>query len=443
MVSSSNILPEKVHEVLGHTMLVDGMDLVLDLEKSKGVRLYDSKSNSYYLDFFSFFASAPIGFNHPKMNDEKFSQTLLKVAKCKPSNSDVYTTEMAEFVNTFEKIAMPDYMKYLFFVSGGALAVENGLKVAFDWKVRKNFLKGYKEEKGKQALHFKQAFHGRTGYTMSLTNTDPNKVALFPKFDWPRVTNPKVIWPLEQNIDKIIESEQQAISEIKSAIEKNKDDIAVIIIEPIQAEGGENIFRKEFLQELRKISDENEILLMFDEVQSGMGLTGKWWAHQNFDVKPDIISFGKKAQVCGIMVSDRIDDIEDHVFKKSSRINSTWGGNLTDMVRSSQYLKIIEEENLVENAKNIGDILLSRVKAMQEKYPQLISQARGVGLMCAFDMPTSEIRDKLVKDCFENKLLLLSCGTNSIRFRTVLDIKEEELDEGLNIIENILSSYVK
>ena len=436
-----NVKPEQVHEIISKHMLADGFDIVLDLKNSKGVTLVDEKTGDEYLDFFTFFASSPLGMNHPFLHSEEVKEVLANVAVNKPSNSDIYTTYMADFVDTFARIAKPDYMKYLFFVAGGALAVENGLKVAFDWKVRKNFLKGYSEEKGHKVIHFKQAFHGRSGYTMSLTNTDPMKVKYFPKFDWPRITNPKVTFPIENHLEKIIKTENQAIEEIYTAIKNNPDDIAVIIIEPIQGEGGDNFFRKEFFEKLREIADKNEILLMFDEVQTGFGLTGKFWAHEHY-VKPDIVSFGKKAQVCGIMVSDRIDDIKDHCFKVSSRINSTWGADLTDMVRSKFILEVIENENLVENSNNVGIYLKSKLMQLQNEFPLLINNVRGLGLMCSFDFKNSEIRDQFKNAAMKNKLLILGCGEKSIRFRPALNVTESEIDKGLNIIKNVLSLMV-
>ncbi|HRE09992.1 MAG TPA: aminotransferase class III-fold pyridoxal phosphate-dependent enzyme, partial [Ignavibacteria bacterium] len=270
-----------------------------------------------------------------------------------------------------------------------------------------NFKKGYTEEKGHKVIHFKQAFHGRTGYTMSLTNTDPVKVALYPKFDWPRITNPKVTFPLnENNLDEVIKLENQAIAEINKAIADNKDDIACIILEPIQGEGGDNHFRVEFFRQLRKICDENEILLILDEVQTGVGMTGKWWAHQHY-VQPDIISFGKKSQVCGILATDRVDEIPDNVFHTSSRINSTWGGNIVDMIRFKKYLEIIKEDNLVENAANVGAYLLGKLTDMQQKYPAMLSNARGKGLFAAIDLPNGELRGKAVAKIFEKNVILL------------------------------------
>ena len=428
---------DTVHETLNNYMLADGFDLIIDLHKSQGIKLVDERTGEEYIDFFTFFASSPLGLNHPRLASGEVREILGQAAVNKPSNSDMYSTYMAEFVETFGNIAMPDYMEYLFFVSGGSLAVENGLKVAFDWKVQKNFQKGIKEEKGHQVIHFKEAFHGRSGYTLSLTNTDPVKVKYFPKFNWPRITNPKMKFPIKENLRGIIESENKAINEIKAAIKNNPDDIALIILEPIQGEGGDNFFRKEFFQELRTLADENDILLMFDEVQTGFGLTGKFWAAEYY-VEPDIISFGKKAQVCGIMATKRIDEVENNCFHVSSRINSTWGGNLVDMVRSRHIMEVMRDEKLVENAANRGIYLSSRLEQIQLQFPKLVSNTRGLGLMCSFDLPDKEKREQFRKISYDEKILILGCGNKSIRFRPPLNITNDQLEEGLQVIEKVL-----
>jgi L-lysine 6-transaminase len=312
------------------------------------------------------------------------------------------------------------------------------MKTAFDWKVRKNFAKGYTTERGHQVIHFRHSFHGRSGYTMSLTNTDPTKTNYFPKLKWPRIHNPAIKFPLnDEHLKQVIEEEKLAVNQIKEAIINNPDDIAAIIIEPIQAEGGDNHFRKEFLQQLRTICDENEILLIFDEVQSGVGLTGKMWAHEWF-VKPDLLSFGKKTHICGFMAGNRIDDILDNVFKKASRINSTFGGNLVDMVRSKRIFEVIQEDNLVENAKNQGEFLIGQLDTVTSEFSGLVSNARGRGLMCAFDLDTSQNRNQLITKAYEEGLILIGCGDRSIRFRPPLTITQDELTEGLKIITNAL-----
>ena len=211
--SQTRITPAQVHEVLARHILADGYDLVLDLEKSSGRHLHDAKSGRWYLDMFSFFATLPVGLNHPGMREPGFLARLERAALANPTNSDIYTIELAEFVETFGRLAMPDYLPHLFLVAGGALGVENALKAAFDWKVRQNFRQGHRAEKGHQVLHFRGAFHGRSGYTLSLTNTaDPRKHQYFPKFDWPRVSTPALRFPVDgAEIERVRRAENESL----------------------------------------------------------------------------------------------------------------------------------------------------------------------------------------------------------------------------------------
>jgi L-lysine 6-transaminase len=439
--TESGIAPDRVLDTIGKHMLVDGFPIVVDLENSKGCRLMDAATGKTYLDFFTFFASAPLGFNHPAMLESDVRDKLTLAAVNKPSNSDFYSVFMAEFVEAAEKYAMPSELPNLFLISGGALAVENALKAAFDWKVRKNFNAGAKKETGTKVIHFREAFHGRSGYTLSLTNTDPVKTDYFPKFDWPRITNPKMIFPLDDNLDAVLEAEARAKKEIEEAIDKYGDDIAALIIEPIQGEGGDNHFRPEFMRYLREVTEKNDILFICDEVQSGVGMTGKFWAYEHAGVVPDIISFGKKMQVCGIMASDKLNEV-DSVFKVSSRINSTWGGNLVDMVRATQYLKIISSENLVENAREVGAHILGELEKIRAEFPDVLSNIRGKGLMIAFDLPDADTRGRLLKRTFANGIIVAGCGKRSIRFRPPLNLRKEEADEGIGLIRKAIKETV-
>lgn len=435
------IAPDQVNKTLSKHILADGYDLTYDIEKSQGVYIYDSKNKRSLLDFFTCFASVPLGYNHPKMmNDEAFTKNLLQAALANPSNSDVYTQQYAEFVDTFSKHGIPSYLPHAFFIAGGGLAVENALKVAMDWKVQKNFAKGYHEEKGFKVLHFEKAFHGRTGYTLSLTNTLPDKTKWFAKFDWPRVSVPIVKFPLkDEHLQTAIESEQFSITQIKQAFADHKDDICAIIVEPIQSEGGDNHLREEFLIQLKTVADENEAFLIYDEVQTGVGLTGKFWCHQHYSEKarPDIIAFGKKMQVCGILVGEKVDQVEGNVFKVSSRINSTWGGNLVDMVRSSQILHIIAQDNLCENAAVVGRYLQESLEGLASKHDQ-VSNVRGKGLLCAFDFPTKVMRDAFVNKGMDNNVMFLGCGSQTIRFRPALCMEKKHIDEGISVMQRIL-----
>ena len=438
--STSHLVPPaEVHGVLARHILADGFDIVLDFEKSHGVWLHDARNGRDLLDFCSFFASNPVGFNHPRMKDPEFLEVLHRVAQLKPALSDLYSVEYAWAVDVFGRIAKPAHLKYLFFIEGGTLGVENALKTAFDWKVRRNRAKGIAGDKGQQILHFKDAFHGRSGYALSLTNTDPVKTDLFPKFRWPRVTSPALRFPVTPEVEReVAAAEQQSLDEIERAFADSPDDIAAIIVEPIQAEGGDRQFRPGFLQAVQRKAHEHEALFIVDEVQSGVGITGRMWAHEHFGLEPDVLAFGKKAQVCGCMAGPKVDEEPQNVFKVSSRINSTWGGGLTDLVRAARFLEIIEQEALLENSRSVGAHLLSGLRGLEHELGGLMTNARGLGLMIAFDLPTTELRNRAQDLLLANGLLLLTCGPRSIRFRPPLTLTPAEADAGLEIVRKTL-----
>jgi len=429
-----------VHATIGKHMLADGMDQVIDLKKSHGSWLVDARDGKPYLDLFSMFASMPVGYNHPTLLENR--ERIAAAALNKITNSDIYSTQMAEFVDTVGRIAQPDYLPYSFYVEGGALGVENALKTAFDWKVRKNLAAG-KGEKGSKVIHFTECFHGRTGYTMSLTDSpDPRKTLYFPQFDWPRIDNPKLHFPLtDESLEQVLKAEATAINQIKSAVAENPDEIAALIIEPIQGEGGDNHFRGEFLQELRALADEHEFMLIYDEVQTGVGLTGKMWGHQLFNssARPDIIAFGKKMQICGIFAGERVDEVENNVFHESSRLNSTWGGNVVDMVRITLYLEIIAAEDLVNQAATNGDYLVAKLHDIQADFDGLVSNVRGRGLFAAFDLPDGTARDNLANLIIAEGALILGSGKKAIRFRPHLNITRKEIDLADDIIRRAIA----
>jgi len=426
---------DQVFPILQSNILVDGFHIVIDLERSQGTTMVDALTGKEYLDCYSFFASLPIGHNHPKMQDEAFKSSLMAAALSNPANSDVYSREFAAFVKTFRDIAVPPEFRYLFFIAGGALAVENAMKAAFDWKVQHNRARGI-EGGGNTILHFRDAFHGRSGYTLSVTNTDPVKIKDFPKFDWPRISNPRLEFPADTAAAEAAEA--QALREIDEAFARDPHGIAAILIEPIQCEGGEHHLRPEFFQRLRAIADERQALLIFDEIQTGMGVTGTMWAFQQLGVVPDLLAFGKKTQVCGIMSTGRIDEIEKNVFHVSSRINSTWGGNLVDMVRCARYLEIMREDRLVENAAAVGRVFKQELEGVRADFPH-ITNVRGRGLLLAFDLPDGATRNELRQRCWDKGLATLACGPRSLRFRPTLVFSEKDVSRAIEILRSALS----
>jgi len=428
--------PGEVVAALERHILVDGFRLVIDLENSRGSRLRDAATGRDFIDLYGFFGSLPIGFNHPWFNQPEVQRELLLAARTKVANSDVYTSCYATFVETFDRVAGAEGMRRYFFIDGGALAVENALKAAMDWKVRKNLAAG-RGERGTDIVHFHHAFHGRSGYTLSLTNTDPRKTDYFAKFPWPRVMAPWLDFslPAAQREENVIAREIRAEAEIEKMLSSDGHDIAAIIIEPIQGEGGDNHFRPQWLRTLRRLSDQFDVLLIFDEVQCGLGITGRTWCWEHFGVRPDLLVFGKKTQVCGVMAGPRLDEVADNVFRLPSRINSTWGGNLTDMARATHYLRIIEQEQAVANAGAMGQLLLNGLRDLAMVEPRCTA-VRGRGLMIAFDLPNREVREDFYRGLFERGVLALRSGERSIRFRPALDITEQAIQSALERIRD-------
>lgn len=396
----------KIYQRLQKHILAD-KGLVIDLEKSKGSWIIDKETGKRYLDLSSQYASQALGWNHSGLISAK--DRLMKVAFHKVANPDYYTEEYTQFVETFSSL-IPDF-KYSFFIDGGTLGVENSIKCAFDFKAKLLGLNDNEVNK-LDIIHFKRAFHGRSGYCCSITNTHPDKTNLFPKFNWTRI----------DNFD---------LSAIEMALKTNL--VAGIILEPIQGEGGDNhCFSSDYLKTLKEMADENQSLLIFDEVQTGCGLTGKMWAYEHFNVIPDLLAFGKKVQVCGFSAGSKIDLIPDNVFKVPSRISSTFGGNIVDMVRFTIIAEIMKKEKLIENAAIVGEYFLNELKKLS-----LIQNVRGKGLMIAFDLENTEKRNKFL-EILEENMAILACGEKSIRIRPHLTLSKDDVDSAIHFIKKAI-----
>lgn len=408
----------KIHETIGRHVLIDDNALVVDLKNSHGSWFVDAVTGRKYLDCFSQYASMPLGWNHPDVlkQIDKFEPSALihKVA-----NSDILSTPYADFVETFERFAQD--FQYFYFVDGGTLGCENALKAAFDYRSQKYNLKDNEMD----VIHLQHAFHGRSGYMLSSTNTTPDKTDRYPKFTWTRITCPDA--SLDQNL------ESESLEQAEKALQKGN--VACIILEPILSEGGDIHLRPSFLGNIRRLADQYDALLIFDEVQTAM-MTGKFWAYQHFGICPDMVCFGKKLQVCGFCCTKKIDEVKNNVFKVHSRINSTWGGNLVDMIRSTIFMKVIHENNLIDSANAVGEYFLNK---LQCELSEPITNIRGRGLMIAFDLPSTEIRNTFLGNV-SKEVLVLKCGDKSIRLRPALTFSKEDADIATSVFKKVLGS---
>jgi L-lysine 6-transaminase len=423
-----------VPAVLGQHVLMDGLDLVVDLAASQGRTLVDARTGERYLDLYSFFASAPLGVNPPGLADgPDVVAELGRAALNKPANPDVATVAYAEFVATFARVLGDPRLPHLFFVEGGALAVENAMKCAFDWKSRHNEAHGRSRELGTRVLHLRHAFHGRSGYTLSVTNTDPNKTDRFPTFDWPRIDSPAQTFPVTAaGLDAVRAAEARALAQAEAAFARHPHDIACVLAEPIQCEGGDRHLRPEFLAALGALAHAHDALFVLDEVQTGAGATGAAWCYQRLGLRPDVVAFAKKVQVGGVMAGGRVDEVPDNVFRVPGRINSTWGGGLVDMVRSTRLMEIMECDGLFAAAARAGDRLRAGLTALAAAHPRLLSNPRGLGLLCAVDLPDRATRDEALRRLrVDEHVLALPAGDGTVRVRPALTVTDEELDAAL------------
>ena len=429
---------DRFADLRGH-LLVDGYDLLLDLEASHGSWIVDRTTGVEHLDLFSFYASNALGMNHPAFDDPDVRARLLRTAIHKPSNSDVYTAPMVAFVDTFERVLGVDHLPWLFLIEGGALAVENACKAAFDWKSRHNEAAGRDPALGTRILHLEHAFHGRSGYTMSMSNTDPRKVARFPKFDWPRIPSPAIRFPEEAHRDEVRAAEDASLAAARAAFEAHPHDIAGVLVEPIQSEGGDRHLSGRYLRALQDLAHEHDALFLVDEVQTGVGYTGRRWAFEHFDLTPDLLAFGKKTHVCGVMGGGRIDEVSDHVWRTSSRINSTFGGNLTDMTRATVMLEVIERDGLIAAAADTGEWLHEHLTALAADHP-MVTNVRGRGLLRAVDLPDTATRNDVIARLLrDHRVLALGCGPRTLRLRPTMTATRDDLTVGLEAIAKVLA----
>lgn len=417
----------------------DFSDILVDVRASSGCWLVDAQDGARYLDMSMFFASAPIGHNHPGLHGSAdFDETLLTASRMKPANPDFATAEQIRFAETFLRVFGSADMPYVFFIDGGGLAVENALKVAFDWKTQHNAARGL-AVRGSRVLHLEHAFHGRTGYTMSLTNTDPAKTRDFPVFDWPRIPSPAVNDMSRWDEPGLLEEERRALAAAEAEFRRHPHEIACFVFEPVQGEGGDRHLRPQFLTAMAELCRSNDALFVADEVQSGFGLTGDRWASETLGLEPDLIAFGKKTQVCGVLGGRRVREIGTNAFREASRLSSTWGGNLVDMVRATRILEIVERDGLFENARTTGEYLVGQLREIAAEHPGMVTNPRGRGLMCAITLRDTAQRDRVISRALgSHGVIFLPSGVRELRWRPPLSVSESELAIAVDALRVVL-----
>jgi len=373
----------------------------LVVANGSGCYIQDVDGN-VFLDFTSNIGSCPLGYSHPAVLE--VLQLYANNGAHKIAGQDFYSEEHAEIARSILSIA-PENFK-AFFINSGAEAVENAIKLA------------YRARGPLPAISCYGAFHGRTLGALTFTYSKPVQKKNFPEFPVKRVKF-------------CTRDDDASIDDIKKIVSESPD-IAFILTEVVQGEGGYYVASKKFIANLYKAANEYGIPLIIDEVQSGIGRTGEWWAFQHYGIVPSIMSVAKALQVGATLFHEKFDPGE------SGAVSSTWGGgHRIDMAVGARIIEVMKKDKLLYNAKKMGSMLL---KMMQELVGKKgIIDVRGLGLMIGIEYETKQGRDKLIQEAFRNGLLLLPAGEKSMRIAPPLIITEKQINEGLEIFGKSLS----
>jgi len=420
-LSKSKEIIERDHKVLG--VLTRPYELVVD--HAEGSTIYDVDGNSY-IDFASSVSVMNVGYHNRSVRDAVCSQ-IQKMTHC--GFSDYYAEPP---VKLSEKLCQMTGYGKVFLSNSGAESVEAAMKLAF-WYTKKNSM-----------IAFYRGFHGRTLGALSLTSSNMRHKEHYPSLN---VVHSHYAYcyrcPLNLEYPGCGISCAKELESIIFRRELSPKDTAAIVVEPIQGEGGFIVPPPEFHQELRRICDENDILLIADEVQSGGFRTGKFMAMENFGVRADIVSMSKSIGG-GVPLGATLSSTEIMSWPSGAHAN-TFGGNLIASAGGLATLEFMEQEKLGEKAVGKGTYIMKRLDEMKDRYP-LIGDVRGIGLMIGVELvkedkdPAIKKRDGVVNQAIENGLVLLPAGDSVIRFVPPLVISKEEIDKGLGIFEDAIKS---
>lgn len=395
----------------------------IDFEKSHDSYIYDKNSNRHFLDFFGLYSSLPLGYSHPIFKGEGFRKELNRVAGIKVPNCEVISDEAREFLQQFSKHKAMSGYRYFHFCCTGALAIEAALKNAIDQKGAKKPV----------IISLKESFHGINSYGGFVTDRFfPVSTRLdgLPQPEWCcKIYNPKIIYKGNKiDEDAAKKGMERFIKEFADYLDKyGPENIAALLIEPVQSTYGDNYFSREFFNLIRRLCDEHKVCLIFDEIQTGFGATGEIWYFQHLNIEPDIVVFGKKSQVSGIMVKENF----SKTFETPVRLEVTWDGDLVDMVRSKYVLKAYEEYKIMDNVKKRNKELIDGLKDISG-----LQNIRAAGLLVAFDFKMQKDRDLFFNRAVEKRFICNKTRDITVRFRPNLNISSEEVQEALRIINS-------
>ncbi|MDY0315591.1 MAG: aminotransferase class III-fold pyridoxal phosphate-dependent enzyme [Bacteroidales bacterium] len=417
---------EKLISELNKYVIVEPYPFVVDLKSCKGMYI-GTIDNDKIFDWTGLYGSKLIGYNHPKMFEQNYLTNLSFVANTKLANPDFLSPECLDYYRLLHSLSpkcMRDFKPEVYSVNSGAEAVENMMKYFIKLFQHKMDKKG-KKVNNKRFIYFDQGFHGRTLFALNVTVLDHDPM-LTKDFQGLVPGNFKIPFPAMDS-DKTYEENlivmNSALASLEYIMQTYSDEIAGLILEPIQGAGGHRIALPEFYTKLSLLCQKYDIAWGLDEVQTAGGQTGEFFSIDLFDIPypPDAVASAKKLGNGVVYMKKPMEDI--------GVLDSTWGGTLSDMLRFVQEWKIVQEEKLLEQIEEKAKYLILKLKKLQEKFPNIIGNIRGLGIYQGFSLKKEGDKAKLVDLALENEnLLLLAAGKDTIRLRPPLDMTMQDVD---------------
>ncbi len=378
------------------------------------------------LDFTGHVGAMPLGYNNPKILEPLDEFDLVDPMKIAGQDFYLPATEVledmdvpgpADLMDRLTGISSQYGMDTVFLSNTGAEAMENALKISFDYT------------HGKYTITCEGAFHGRTLGTLSLNRSKEVYRRQFPEIpsvhDIPFCTD-RSCSPETCDCGFFFDDTSSLRKMLAKTGYVNGDEVAALVIEPIQGEGGYRFPSDAFMQEIAALTTDHEIPLVVDEVQSGMGRTGEWWASDHYPIKPDVIASAKSARVGATISTEEIFPSEE------SRLSSTWGaGDIMSAAKGVLTIDAIEEHDLLDNATERGELMKELVN--DEDLPG-VTDFRGKGLLLAVEFEDKKLRDQVQEEAFNRGFLIMGCGTKTIRLLPPMDVTEREIQLAVELL---------
>uniref|UniRef100_A0A0N5AX20 (S)-3-amino-2-methylpropionate transaminase n=1 Tax=Syphacia muris TaxID=451379 RepID=A0A0N5AX20_9BILA len=452
--------PKVITEIPGpkSKALKEQMDVVHQASSVKFFGNYDESFGNYLvdadnnclLDMFMQISSLSLGYNHPELITSMSNFSFLSASCSRPALGSFPRHDFPTTVKEALISIAPKGLSSAQTMLCGSSANENAIKTAFIWyetqrrggPPTQEDLESCMVQKPPgtpqlSVLSFQGGFHGRTLAMLSVTRSKPIHKVDMPAFNWPVAKYPRYRYPLADNVDYNRKQDSDCLKSVEALIDERKRsgcDVAAVLVEPIQSEGGDHYGSAEFFRQLQRITNERGIVFIVDEVQTGGGGTGSFWAHDfwNLDTPPDIVTFSKKLMIGGYFYAQHLKIQEPY------RIYNTWMGDPAKLFLLRKSIEIIKRDKLIENVKEVGTTFQNGLRQLQSKYYEKMSNVRGLALFCAFDMISAQKRDELMNKCLQNGLLVGGCGESAIRFRPALIFGEKHAEIALDILDKSL-----